>query len=194
MLYIMCFSYEVSVATLIFSWSIGLYLLKSRKMNRENTYHVYFLLLFSLIQIPDAILWKNDMKRNRVNYTVTSFVIPTLLSAQVLFNIFLRNKETNPMFVFVAIFSVLYLFVRFNGYSVESSCKNGVSSPIWGEIEIHYVELVLFALVITYHDPFAFILLITILFPAIKYLFSGGYGSLWCAISNLLAIKLLMTA
>ena len=78
MLYIMCFSYEVSVATLIFSWSIGLYLLKSRKMNRENTYHVYFLLLFSLMQIPDAILWKNDMKRNRVNYTVTSFVIPTL--------------------------------------------------------------------------------------------------------------------
>ena len=189
----MCFSYEVSVATLIFSWSIGLYLLKYRKMNRENTYNVYYLLLFSLMQIPDAILWKNDMKRNRVNYAVTSFVIPTLLSAQVLFNIFLRNKETNPMFVFVAIFSVLYLFVRFNGYSVESSCKNGVSSPIWGEIEINYIELVLFAFAVSYHNPRAFLFLVLIFFPLIRHLFSGGYGSLWCLLSNLIAIQLLIT-
>jgi len=189
----MCFSFEVSVVTLVFSWTIGLYLLNNRILSKENTYHVYFLLLFSLMQIPDAILWKNNMKRNKTNYIVTSFFIPLLLSAQVLFNVFIRNKETNTIIILLILFYVVYLFVRFNGYSVESSCKNGVSSPIWGEIEINYVELVLFAFVVSYHNPRAFLFLVLIFFPLIRHLFSGGYGSLWCLLSNLIAVRLLVT-
>jgi len=189
----MCFSYEVSVATLVFSWAIGLYLLNYRNLSKENTYHVYFLLLFSLMQIPDAILWKNNMKRNNINYIVTSFFIPLLLSAQVLFNVFIRNKETNTIIILLTLFYVVYLFFRFNGYSVESSCKNGVSSPIWGEIEINYIELVLFAFAVSYQNPRVFLFFVLIFFPLIRHLFSGGYGSLWCLLSNLIAIQLLIT-
>ena len=90
----MCFNFEVSIGTFIFSWLIGLYLL-TKRLKIEYKNDVIFLLLFSSIQLIDAIFWYNEMKPNMLNYVLTSFILPLLLSLQVLFNMFVINKTTN---------------------------------------------------------------------------------------------------
>ena len=86
----MCFSFEVSIATFIISWSISLYLLRKNltKYQRQN---IIFLMIFSSIQLADAILWYNKMKKNNINYLVTSYLIPFLLSLQLLYRVFIVN-------------------------------------------------------------------------------------------------------
>ena len=52
----MCFSFEVSLATGLFSWSIGLFLL-TKKLTKQACLNVS--LIFSSMQFADAILWYN---------------------------------------------------------------------------------------------------------------------------------------
>ena len=87
----MCFSFEISIGTFIFSWSICLYLL-SKNLEKYQRDKVIFLLIISSMQLADAILWYNKMKRNNINYVVTSFLIPFLLTLQIYFNVFIQNN------------------------------------------------------------------------------------------------------
>ena len=82
----MCFSFEVSLGTGLFSWCIGLFLL-SKKLTKQARLKVYFLLIFSSMQFADAILWYNKMRRNNINYYTTSVLVPLILAIQILFNI-----------------------------------------------------------------------------------------------------------
>jgi len=77
------------------------------------------------------------------------------------------------------------MFYRFNGYSV-SLCNNKLSSPIWGSNEIKLWELVLMSFLIFYPDYYMWFATL-FLFLLIKILVGGGYGTLWCAITNLVA-------
>ena len=186
----MCFSFEVSIATFLISWSISLYLLK-RGVSIVNKKEVIFLMIFSSIQLTDAILWYNKMKRNDINYIVTSFLIPLLLSFQLIYKVFFINyseyiKIIDDKLLKIFIFLLIcYLFYRFNGYS-KSLCNNKLSSPIWGSNEIKFWELILFAFLLWYPNYSMFIATLILLF-AIKIIIGGAYGTLWCAIANLLA-------
>ena len=143
-------------------------------------------MLFSSIQLADAILWYIKMEKNNINYVVTSFLIPTILSLQTLFNVFIRNQNTNVYITILTIFWCLYLFYRFNGYS-KSLCNNRLSSPIWGSNEIKLWEFMLFAIFIFY-PSWQMIMFISFIFLPFIYLFVGGsYGSLWCAVANVIA-------
>ena len=77
------FQFEVSLATGLFSWSIGLFLL-TKKLPEKIRGNIYFLLIFSSIQFADAILWYNKMRRNNLNYYITSLIIPAILSGQII--------------------------------------------------------------------------------------------------------------
>jgi hypothetical protein len=186
----MCFSFEVSIATFVISWSISLYLLRKNltKYQRQN---IIFLMIFSSIQLTDAILWYNKMKRNNINYVVTSYLIPFILSLQILYKVFVTNhKEYNKVIddklLKILIFiGICYLFYRFNGYS-KSLCDNKLSSPVWGSNEIAVWELILFAFVLFYPDTVSFFSIL-FLFFLIKIFVGGAYGSMWCAITNLIA-------
>ena len=147
----MCFSFEISIGTFLFSWGISLYLLNKGLSKQQK-----------------------------------QKVIPLILSAQILYNVFVLNNNKNQ-FITILIFSgILYMFYRFNGYS-KSLCNNKFSSPIWGSKELTLWELLLFALIVTYPN---YNLLITflIILLAIKIFVGGAYGSLWCAISNIVAL------
>ena len=61
----MCFSYEVSIGTFLVSWGISLYLL-NKGLNKKQKQNIIFLMIFSSIQLADAILWYNGMKKNNV--------------------------------------------------------------------------------------------------------------------------------
>ena len=98
-------------------------------------------MIFSSIQLADAILWYNGMKKNNINYITTSFIIPFILSLQILFNVYIRNNNKNPFITLFVISSILYIFIGFNGYSTPL-CNNKLSSPVWGSKEIMIYELV----------------------------------------------------
>ena len=186
----MCFSFEVSIGTFIVSWVISLYLLIKR-LTKEKQQHIIFLMIFSSIQLADAILWYNIMKKNNINYLVTSYLIPLLLSLQILYMVFIVNHSSfikiiddKYLKIFISIL-LLYMFYRFNGYSV-SLCNNKLSSPIWGSNEIKLWELVLMSFLIFYPDYYMWFATL-FLFLLIKIFVGGGYGTLWCAITNLVA-------
>ena len=186
----MCFSFEVSISTFIVSWGISIYLLNKGlvKWKKQN---VIFLMIFPTIQIADAILWYNNMDHNNINYIITSYVIPLILSLQFVYNIFVRNNNKNHLITILAIIFIIYIFYRFNGYS-KSLCNNNLSSPIWGSKEIELWELVLFAIVAIYPE-YDVILFVFIYFFLIKIVVGGAYGSLWCAVGNIIALYYLFT-
>ena len=80
-------------------------------------------MIFSSMQLADAILWYIKMKKNIINYIVTSYVIPTILSLQVLYNVFIIQQNTNFYITILAISMCLCAFYKFNGYSI-SLCNN----------------------------------------------------------------------
>ena len=177
----MCFSAEVSVITFMISWMISLYLLH-KGITPKQRQHIIFLMIFSSIQIADALLWHSKMKKNKINYLATSFLIPFILSLQVCYNVFVVNKSDNKLVNIGVVVGCIYMFYRFNGYS-KSICDNKLSSPIWGSNEIKLWELILFAIGSLY--PFTWTAL---LLPVIFVVYGGGYGSLWCAIANVVSL------
>ena len=87
----MCFSFEISIGTFLVSWTISLYLL-NKNLTMKQKHNVIFLMIFSSIQLADAILWYIKMEKNIINYYVTSYIIPIILSLQIIYNIYVRNK------------------------------------------------------------------------------------------------------
>ena len=185
----MCFSFEISLLTGLFSWSVGLYLL-TKNLTLKQRNNVIFLLIFSSMQFADAILWYIKMKNNNINYFVTSIIIPLILSVQILFNVYYKNNNKNTWIHIATIIVILYIFIKFNGYSI-SSCKNKLSSPIWGSNEISFLEIMIFSLFISYPD-YSALIGISLIILFIKIFFGVAYGSLWCALANILTIKYLL--
>ena len=91
----MCFSFEVSLGTFAFSWSSALYLLQTKTLTKAAYHNIIKLLIFSTVQLLDAILWWNKMKRNETNFFVTSYLIPFTLATQIVYNIYFRNNINN---------------------------------------------------------------------------------------------------
>ena len=185
----MCFSLEVSLGTGIFSWAVCFYLLQ-KDLTLIQQQYVIFLLIFSSIQFADAILWYIKMEKNIINYLVSSYLIPTILSLMIIYNIFVINKNKNILLSLFVPIIIIYIFIRLNGYS-KGAC-NKLSSPIWGGNEIKLWELIVFGLLImTIRDKIPlslslFISLLLILYYSMEN--TGGYGSFWCAIANITAL------
>jgi len=182
----MCFSFEVSAGTFLFSWVSSLYLL-TKKLKKEDQQTIIFVMIFSSMQLADAILWYIKMKKNLINYIVTSFLIPFILSLQILYNVYVVNKENNRLFNVFILLSIFYIFIRMNGYSI-SVCNNFISSPIWGGNELKLWELLIFVFIILYPSWSIISLTFFIIFPLIYFFSNGAYGSLWCAIAALFSI------
>ena len=96
----MCFSFEVSLGTFITSWTISLYLL-TKKLSVKQKHNVIFLMILSSMQALDAILWYIKMKKNIINYVITSFFIPLFLCIQVYYNILVRNNFKDRILGFI---------------------------------------------------------------------------------------------
>lgn len=187
----MCFSFEVSITTFVVSWSIGLYLL-NKDLNESQRHNVIFLLIFSSMQLLDSILWTINLKKNKINYLITSYIIPFVLSLQIVYNLFVINRIRNPITILFVFLYVIGIFINFNGYSVKS--KNKFESPNWGGNDRKkWVYMFLFFAMITYgrigfKGEKLHTLIIGLVSFALPYiLFDGGYGSIWCSLANILA-------
>lgn len=188
--YYMCFSFEVSLATFITSWSISIYLL-TKKLNKTQKQNIIILMIFSSMQLVDAVLWYIKMEKNKINYYLSSIAIPSILSILLLYCVFIKNNSKNIYINIISILLCVYIFIRSNGYS-SSVCNNKLSSPVWGSNEFSVWELVIYGILVTYPNwTNFFCLLLLLLF--IKITVGGAYGSLWCAPANLFAFKYLFT-
>ena len=187
----MCFSFEVSLTTFASSWLISFYLL-TKKLTVYQRQRIIFLLIFSSMQLTDAILWFVDMKKNNINYYITSIAIPIILSLQILYNVLVINKCTNIYIIILAVLLCLYMFKRFNGYS-KNLCKNKFASPVWGSKELKLWELMIFMIFIFYPYLQSVVIALFILIPIIHVVAGGAYGSLWCTVSNAIAFYYLYT-
>jgi hypothetical protein len=185
----MCFSFEISIGTFIVSWLSALYLL-TKNLKEWQRQDVIFLMIFSTMQLADAILWWDGMRKNNLNYYISSLAIPAILSAQVLYNVLIRNKNEHTWLTALGIVACIYMFLKFRGYS-KSVCEGKFSSPIWASSELHYWEMVIFLILIIYPNWAGIGFTALVVFPLLYYLARGGYGSLWCAMANGLAIKYL---
>ena len=86
------------------------------------------------MQIADAILWYNKMKKNKINLYTTSYLIPLLLSLQLIYNNFIRlesNETLDTIVRLITLYGIYRMFIRYRGYST-ASCDSYFSSPIWG--------------------------------------------------------------
>ncbi len=191
----MCFSFEISITTFIVSWCISIYLL-NKDLNEIQRKNVIFLLIFSSMQFADSILWLINMKKNQINYIVTSFLIPFILSLQIIYNLFIINKVRNPIVIIFVLFYIIFIFMHMNSYSRKSN--NLFDSPIWGGKELPFINMLIFFILIVYGrvglsgEKLHFLLIggMTLLLP---FIFSAGYGSLWCAFANVLAFYYLFS-
>lgn len=186
----MCFSFEVSLGTFITSWTISLYLL-TKKLSVKQKHNVIFLMILSSMQALDAILWYIKMKKNTINYVITSFFIPLFLCIQVYYNILVRNNFKDPLTILFLIIGTIIMFIKFNGYSV-SLCNNKLASPIWGNSEIKLWEFCVFSILIFYPNWNYIFMVNVLLLPFLHFYVGGAYGSLWCAIANIVAFKYLI--
>jgi hypothetical protein len=188
----MCFSFKISISSFLISWVISLYLLNKKtgkKLSKKQHQTIIFLMIFTSMQIPDAILWYIKMEKNIINYIVTSFFIPTILSLQIIYNIFIINNIDyndgikSTCISLSAIIACLYFFYKFNGYSI-SSCSSKLYSPIWGSNEIQLWEAIIFSFIVFYPKLKSILITNFVILPIIFLKFSGGYGSMWCFIST----------
>ena len=114
------------------------------------------------------------MKHNNINY-YTTFIIPIILSLQIIYNIFIINKYNNYLIITIVISTIIYMFKRFNGYS--SSLQNNIlSSPIWASNEIKLWELFLF-LFLSIYPSYIKIFNLLLIFIFIKFFIGGAYGT-----------------
>tara|TARA_B110000495_G_C22707877_1_gene416409 strand:+ start:93 stop:656 length:564 start_codon:yes stop_codon:yes gene_type:complete len=181
----MCFSFEVSISTFLISWGISLYLL-NKGLNKNHKQNVVALMIFSSIQLADAILWFNKMKVNNINYVVSSYIIPLILSLQIIYNVFVRNNNNKNIYItIISIIYIIYLFNKLNGYSI--SLNNYFKSPIWGANDFKIWEILLFTLLIFY-PRWSYVYYALIWFGLVMVFANGAYGSLWCAVANMWAL------
>jgi len=186
----MCFSFEVSISTFIISWGISLYLLNKNLDNKQRQ-NIVFLMIFASMQLIDAIFWYTNMKITNLNYILSSYIIPSILSLQLLYNIFVINNNAN---IFIKLITLIYCGVLFYIYNSSYTKKstNPYSSPEWGGVKTSTFLVLLFILLVFYgrfniNSGWIIVFLSFIL----SYLLSKngeGTGSLWCIISNSLAI------
>jgi hypothetical protein len=143
------------------------------------------------MQAADAILWWDGMKKTPTNYVVTSYLIPTILSAQVMFLPAVTLKNEYPLYTISAAVASAFMFYRLNGYSRPVENKP-LSSPEWGSPPLGAGEALFFALLVFGYSFRRFLMAAgTIL--SINYLVGGAIGSLWCAVANVASVYYLLT-
>jgi hypothetical protein len=182
----MCFNEYVSVITGSFCWYVALRILARMAAPPELKNDAIFLLIYSSIQFVDAILHLNKSK-NMINKLLTSVVIPSILSAQLLFNANVQTAIPTPLALSLAVSVSMYIFWRFHGYS--TFVCGLFQSPIWSGKEITLLEFSLFSLLLFYPN-WERLLITWVLIVALNLLFKGGYGSMWCAVACVYSVYL----
>lgn len=180
----MCFSFRVSIATGVVCWMTAL--IKLSTSNDDAIRHrAIFLLIYSSVQYADAILWAHPT-HDMVNKWTTSYLVPALLSTQLLYNAHVQRTDSMLPYIPAVALSA-YMFWRLHGYTTPACCT--LKSPVWGGSEFHAWEFGVFSFLVLYPSWGTWAMSI-VLISTIALTTSGGYGSMWCSLACLEAVRL----
>jgi len=189
----MCWNTEVSLNTFIFSLFATLFAYFNNVIGGMES--LYFFSFMSM-QLLEYFTWKN-LKDRKMN-TFLSKVGLFLIFIQI--PLFILHKSNVPSHIkmeLVILYLMFSLFVKLH-YSIDFSmnkASNGHLAWNWlnfpGHIIIIYLSFIL-GLLFYEKEYFKFIVYFVVIF-AIYYTYdkTNTWGSLWCWISNVLALKLI---
>lgn len=186
----MCFSFEISLLTFIFSWVVSVYLL-NKKINKKQKQNIIFLMIFSSMQLVDAILWFINMKKNNINFFISSYIIPSILLLQIVYNLLFINNIYNIYSYLIILISAIIFYTTYRGYTIHSN--NMFKSPLWGGKENTFIGMLIFFIIIFYgrigfYGEKLDNLIIGLVSLLFSFYFNGGYGSMWCYFANIASI------
>lgn len=122
----MCWNYEVSISTGIFSYATALII-----YNRNYGYDRWlalFILSFSTIQFLEAIIWKNIDKDNNINHYITKYAIPFVLASEgvvALYGASMYTEVSYEMFITYFIFALIIFIICMEGFNKTSLSVDG---------------------------------------------------------------------
>lgn len=190
----MCWNSKVSLNTFLFS-AFGISLAYFN--NIINFFDFLYFFAFSSMQLVEYFTWEN--LNNKIMNKFLSQIGLFLIVIQVpLFILYPDNVETNLKILLIGIYSIFALFVLFY-YPIQFSMNkapNGHLAWNWLNFPDHIIFIWLsFILGLTLYKKEYLnfcIYFITIFSIYYTYYKTNTWGSLWCWISNLLALKLII--
>jgi hypothetical protein len=197
----MCRSFETSVLTALYSYSIALVLwFRNRAIDRQ---FALVIAVFSTIQtLEAAIWWAIDHQSDAVNRAATT-LIPVVLALELLTSLLVMSRHVTPTTLELAIYlsaAFLLVFLWFRTSKPTSSVDPVTKSLLWGQEGIDWLPRVAFLVLLVYpllvlplrsDSPGVNGLQIFSLGVTATFLYSFRYGetfgSNWCWISNALS-------
>jgi len=189
----MCWNTEVSLNTFLFSLFGILFAYFNNVIGGFETLYYFS---FSSMQLLEYFTWKNlsDRKMNAFLSKVGLFLVFIQIP---LFILHQPNVKSNIKMVLVILYLMFSLFVK-SHYSIDFSMKKAVNGHLawnWLNFPAHIIIIYLsFILGLLFYEKeyLKFIIYFVVIF-AIYYTYNNTntWGSLWCWISNVLALKLI---
>ena len=189
----MCWNSKVSLNTFLFS----LFGISFAYFNNVIDIFIYlFFLSFISIQLVEYFTWKNinDKKMN----TFLSQIALFLIIIQAPLFIFSR-KITNELKAFLIGLYIFFIIFCILNYTIDFSMKKAINGHLawnWLNFPLSIILIwVTFSFgLILYEERYIEFILYLLLFLTIYYTYYkyNTWGSLWCWIANLLALKLII--
>lgn len=191
----MCFNAEISLNTFIYGCISAVILIL---LNQTLYSNILIVFSFTLMQLLEYFVWKNI--NNKKNIKILSIIAIFLI----IFQLFLLNYFTNKKYRYILLsilffFIIIYFIFIFPNTNFDmKKGKNGHLIWYWSDISFYwYIIVFLLYLIPLYLSKrfFAFIYcLLSIIISLYFYYKYKTFGTIWCYLSNILWIFLILYA
>jgi hypothetical protein len=196
----MCYSFESSIYTFLFTVVVSLILYQSQIPIYQT--NAFILLSFCFVQFSDAIIhYSINHNYPLLNYIFTKYVTNIILSLEIpliYLAVYYLTKKRNLVFEAIITILIPIMLVKTISSCHQLTTRDSDGYLLWcGEtIQSHFRYLFLIGLVFAvYHYPntitkyiFVFIVILTF---GLNYS-SKSFGSRWCHHANLMALLFLL--
>lgn len=200
---IMCWNFEVSLLSGLFSYTIGIYLWMRNYKN--DRWHAIILLCFSSIQFWEAILWYNKNNNNNISSSAmvaTTLLIPLTLALEPVASLYGgyyvgKDIETMDIVIYGCAFVFMFYFISQNTAYPNEMQPGGIeyAKPSDSYV-LGYVGMIVFFILLVYpllkyndYDKFyIFITVVLFITLLLAYFRGSSIGSHWCLYSNVFAV------
>jgi hypothetical protein len=191
----MCNSFEISLQTFIMS-GISSVLLWTKK----EYFASIFLFVVSLMQLSDALIWKN-YNNPKINTLISKYSIPFILSIQMISLYVCYTKLTSTRELWYEVLLSIFIIVLYSAWITrcQQPTKIDVTSFfIWCDLVIEHWTRFIYLFFILYpiwkvyknNNPIKWILICGVTLTFVLNYWEYSFGARWCHTSNILALIL----
>ena len=190
----MCWSFEVSLSLFTGLFTYLTAFIAYNRNYQNDRWIAMFIASFGTMQFLEAILWKNINSGNDINYYITKYAIPAVLSSQgavALYGASIDNVVSDIMYIIYIICALLIFIINNKKYTTRSSKNNLVWDK--NENELHglmFVAYVILPFLLYMDDTNLKTIIITCIVLTYIYsviIYNESWGSNWCFYANALS-------